>query len=108
MVKEVEEEEEELIMCVFGSESLVNASLLIVNGLPAHLEEGGIFTKRPFGSLAALILPVGTLLLLLGASALPSGGGVPSIFRRRRIVGVKESAAWEAEAAAISGATVST
>ena len=104
-----EEKEEELVMCVYASASLAGVSLsivVIVSGLPAHLEEAGTFTKRPFCSLIALILPAGTRLLLLWAPALPSGGGVPSVLRRRRLVRVDVVAKWDAEAAAVSGAPV--
>ena len=107
---DVEEEEEELVMCVYASASLAGVSVsivVIVSGLPAHLEETGTFTKRPFCSLGALILPAGTRLLLLWAPALPSGGGVPSVLRRRRLVRVDVDAEWDAEAAAVSGAPVS-
>ena len=41
-----EEEEEELVMCVHDSAPLAGGSLsiaFIVNGLPAHLDDGGTF-----------------------------------------------------------------
>ena len=104
-----EEEEEELVMCVYASASLAGVSLsivVIVSGLPAHLKEAGTFTKRPLCSLGALILPAGTRLLLLWAPALPSGDGVPSVLRRRRLVRVDIDAEWDAEAVAVSGAPV--
>ena len=85
------EEEEKLVMGVYASVSLASVSVPIVvnvNGLTAQLEEAGTFTKRPFCSLCALILPVGARLLLLRERALPSGGGVPSVLRRRRLVRV--------------------
>ena len=106
-----EEEEEGFVVCVYASVSLTSVSLcivVIVNGLPAHLEEAGTFTKRPFCFLGALILPADVLLLLLWASSLPSGGGdVPSVLRLRRLFRVDVEADWDAEAAAVSGAPVS-
>ena len=105
-----DEEEEGLVMCVYASVSLTGVSLRIVvigNGLPAHLDKVGIFTNRPFCSLGALILPDGARLMLLWSPALPSGGGVPSVLRRRRLVRVDVDADWDAEAAAVSGAPVS-
>ena len=72
--EEDEEEEEELVMCVYASASLAGVSLsivVIVSGLPAHLEEAGTFTKLPFCSLGALILPAGTRLLLLWRPRFP-------------------------------------
>ena len=107
-----EEEEEELVMSVYDSASLVGGSLRIAfidNGLPAHLVDVGTFMKRPFCSLIALILPAGArLLLLLGAPSLPSSGGcVPSVVRRRRLVRVDVDGDWDARAAAASCAFVS-
>ena len=109
--EEEDKEEEKLVMGVYASVSLASVSLPIVvnvNGLPAHLEEAGTFTKRPFCSLGALILPFGARLLLLWAPALPSGVGVPFVLRRRRLVRVDVDAEWDAEAAAVPGAPVST
>ena len=86
-----DEEEEGLGVCVYASVSLTSVSLRIVvigTGLPAHLDKICIFTKRTFCSLGALLLPDGARLLLLWAPALPSGGGVPSVLRRRRLVRV--------------------
>ena len=101
---EDEEEQQELVMCLFASASLTGVSLsivVIVSGLPAHLEEAGTFTKRPFCSLGALILPAGTCLLLLWAPALPSGNGVHSVLRRRRLARVNVDAEWDAQVAAV-------
>ena len=81
--------------------------VVISNGLQAHLDKICIFTKRPLCSLGALILPDGARLLLLWAPALPSGGGVPSVLRRRRLVRVDVDADLDAEAAAFSGPPVS-
>ena len=99
-------------MCVYDSPSLAGGSLriaLIVNGLPADLDDVGTFMKRPYCSLIALILPAGArLLLLLEAPSLPSGGVcVPSVLRRRRLVRVDVAGDWDALAAAASGAPVS-
>ena len=106
-----DEEEEELVMFVYTTVKLASVSLrivVIVNGLPAHLEEAGTFTKRPFCSFGALILPVSARLFLLLAPAPPSGGGgVPSVLPRRRLVWVDVDTEWDAEAAAVSGAPVS-
>ena len=105
-----DEEEEELVMFVYTTVKLASVSLrivVIVNGLPAHLEEAGTFTKRPFCSFGALILPVSARLFLLLAPAPPSGGGVPSVLRRRRLVRVDVDAEFDAQSAAVLGAFVS-
>ena len=101
-ITEGDEEEEELVMCVYDSVSLAGGSQrigFIVKGLPAHLVDVCTFIKRPFCSIIALILPAGArLLLLLGAPSLSSG--VPSVLRRRRLVRVDVDGDWDARTAA--------